>query len=287
MIISRNPQQPPKDPRQEARDALFKNPSYVRFRDRVDLGSHAAGFGAVGYGLGVGAGAILHAGMGASANYTILGPTLGTLAGGLWGAAIQTKNKNLELAARAATTGSLAAVVGDGAGHVLHHLLGSSAYLNLAPATAGLTGAFSSLASNDKDKTRAQGWSTAATTFGLTGVASTIGDAVGQGLTHLTGNPLYAALAPAAGAVNGALTGLAVMLDKDSKANLLVGKALPLTLGLSAGLTAGSLAGALLTSLTGAPLYNTVAPLLGAFAGTATGVAIAFGGDDKAPPAAK
>lgn len=280
MKIQNNQQNPKQLERKAARDALFNNPSYVSFRDKVDIGKSAAIGGALGYVGGVGGGlALSH--LGANAAYTYLGPSVGPLLGGLWGAAVQTKNPGLLMAARTASSGVAGTLIGDGAGHLLTHLIGSSAYAWVGAGTGGALGTMINLAVEDKP--RRQAWTTAAVTTGLTGAGTTLGDAIGRGLTNLTGNPLYAAIGPAAGAINGVLGGLTFSLP-DNQLRKLTENILPSTFGLVTGATAGCLAGALLTYITGAPIYNTVAPLLGGFAGTATGAALTLSNNDKPKP---
>ncbi|MBT9582685.1 hypothetical protein IV102_05010 [bacterium] len=263
--------------RSAARDALFKDPKYLGFRDKVDIGTFTAIGGALGYLGGVGGGlALSH--MGGNVAYTYLGPSVGPLLGGLWGAAAQTGNKGLVMAARTATCGVAGTLVGDGIGHGLTYLIGSSAYSWTGAGTGAALGAMINLAVDDKPRQKA--WTTAAVTTGLTGAGISLGDAIGRGLSQLTGNPLYAAIGPAAGGLNGALGGLTFNLP-EGKLQKLTENALPSAFGLVTGATAGCLAGALLTYITGAPIYNTVAPLLGAFAGTATGAALTLNRSDK------
>lgn len=262
------------NPGPRPRQDLFNNPKYQEFREKLDVAAGSSGGAALGYGVGVASGATLH-GLGASTAYTYLGPAMGTLIGALKGNAAVTGNKKVELAADAMIQGSWSGVIGDGVGDLLRAGLGSNAYAQLGGITTGLAGALIYLASNDRSHSDA--WAKGATTLSLTGIGTPVLDAVGQGLTHLTGNPAYAAMGPVAGAANGLLTGLFLSSEDDEASFQISKKALPLTLGLTAGTTAGALAGALLTSVTGAPIYQSISPWLGAFAGTATGAALAFG----------
>lgn len=145
---------------------------------------------------------------------------------------------------------------------------GSSAYMLAAPAVAATTAGLAAMGAHEKDFENS-GYTKGAQTVLLTGLGAGIGDAIGSGLTALTGNSLYRNIGAAAGAVNGLTAGLrwAGLDDK---------KGLPLATGLVSGGASGVLLGAGISALSGQNIWNTVVPALGAATGALTGLAFSM-----------
>jgi hypothetical protein len=146
-------------------------------------------------------------------------------------------------------------MVGTLLGAAAHAFGGSSAYVAapLVGAALGASAAFGSVT----DRTQLKELSVAALSGGA---AATVGDAVGHGLSALTGNSIYKFVGPAAGAIAGG----AVALERQGWDTKFV---LPTALGFSLGTATGALVGAGLKALTGHDLYQVAAPLVGMAAG--------------------
>ena len=104
----------------------------------------------------------------------------------------------------------------------------------------------------------------------LSWAGSAAGEAVGHGLTALTGNSLYRDIGMATGAITGGLAGF-------SDVNGGIKKAAKTTAGAVVGGISGTLLGAGLTALTGQPIFQAVTPALGAVAGGTLGLASSYG----------
>jgi hypothetical protein len=145
---------------------------------------------------------------------------------------------------------------------------GSSAYMLAAPAVAATTAGLTAMGAHENDFENSS-YTKGAQTLLLTGLGAGVGDAVGAGLTALTGNSLYRDIGAAAGAANGLTAGLrwAGLDDK---------KGLPLATGLISGGASGVLLGAGISALSGQNIWNTVVPVLGAATGALTGLALAM-----------
>ena len=144
----------------------------------------------------------------------------------------------------------------------------SSAYMLAAPAVAATTAGLTAMGGHQKDF-ESSNYTKGAQTLLLTGLGAGVGDAIGSGLTALTGNSLYRNIGAAAGAANGLTAGLrwAGLDDK---------KGLPLATGLVSGGASGVLLGAGISALSGQSIWNTVVPVLGAATGVLTGLALAM-----------
>ena len=103
----------------------------------------------------------------------------------------------------------------------------------------------------------------------LSWAGSAAGEAVGHGLTALTGNSLYREIGMATGAVTGGLAGF-------SDVNGSLNKAAKTTAGAVVGGVSGTLLGAGLTALTGQPVFQAVTPALGAVAGGTLALASSY-----------
>ena len=169
----------------------------------------------------------------------------------------------------------LGSTAGYGAGAVVgavaHDMGASSAYSHFAPAAAAALGGLWCVA-GQTGNAAVQRTAMAAT---LASLGSVVGDAVGHGLSHVSGLPIYAAIGPAVGAFNGAALSTANWGLKSCPAfDRWDCDLLPATLGLTGGGAAGCLAGALIAHVTGNPIYQKVAPILGAVAGGLSGAAV-------------
>ena len=166
-----------------------------------------------------------------------------------------------------ATVGGYAggALLGSLATMALH---ASPAYLVAAPALAATTAGLTAMGGHAEDF-ESSGYTKAAKTLLLGGLGAGVGDAVGAGLTALTGNSLYRNIGAAAGAANGVTAGLkwAGLDDK---------KGLPVVTGVVSGGASGVLLGAGIAALSGQDIWNTVVPVLGAATGALTGLALSM-----------
>ena len=103
----------------------------------------------------------------------------------------------------------------------------------------------------------------------LAWAGSAAGEAIGHGLTALTGNSLYGDVGMATGAITGGLAGF-------SDLNGGLKKAAKTTAGAVVGGVSGTLLGAGLTALSGQPIFQAATPILGAVAGGALGLASSY-----------
>jgi hypothetical protein len=107
---------------------------------------------------------------------------------------------------------------------------------------------------------------TSAATTAATGAGFVAGELVGRGLTALTGQSVFAAVGPIAGAV----TAGSAYLHGHGKEGFYLA---PVAVGLTVGASAGALLGAGLTALTGQTLYQNLGTAIGAVTGACGGVA--------------
>jgi hypothetical protein len=141
---------------------------------------------------------------------------------------------------------------------------GSGAYLTLGPAVGAALGASGALGMMAKNEDTAPFNAFAVGTLAASGLV--VGDAIGHGLTALTGQSAFQTLGPAVGAVNGAVAGMKA-LGKGGRYGL------PVVAGTSAGAITGTLLGAGLSALTGAASYQSLGTAIGAAAGLCAGLA--------------
>ena len=175
----------------------------------------------------------------------------------------------------AASTG-LTAVgygVGAGIGAVAYNMGGNYAYALMGPASGALLGGMTGVAAN----TGSKAWANVSQTAALATAGCLIGDAVGHGLTALTGNSIYQTIGAGAGALNGAVLSSNFMGAKPETQLARVAEYTTLALGGSTvGAALGCLTGTLVSSVTGNPIYTSAAPILGAVAGGMAGLAANF-----------
>lgn len=174
---------------------------------------------------------------------------------------------------------ALGCVGGAIIGGFASNLNASPIYQVAAPVIGPALGALMSVATVGEElysKQATQLAEKSATTLGFGALGAVVGDAVGHGLTYVSGNPLYSSIGGAVGALEGTMAGLTIA-NQDSKSPLFKGTLAGGTAGL--GLSAGALAGALLDHMTGSHIYGTVAPILGGVAGALTGLAMCNAGD--------
>ena len=155
---------------------------------------------------------------------------------------------------------SLGALVGG----IAHNAGAYKAYEQFAPATGAVVAGLWSLAVQTKSKTLEN--TALAASLGAVGAFG--GDLLGRGLSSVSGLPVYQALGPAVGALNGV-----ILSSLNISTSRFGDNTVPTAVGLSSGATLGCLAGALVSKVTGNPIYNVVAPILGAVAGGLTGAA--------------
>ncbi len=156
--------------------------------------------------------------------------------------------------------------VGAAVGGVINAFGATTAYSIGTPIVGAAIGSLIALDGHRSDKTSV--YATAAGTTALAAVGVGVGDAIGHGLTALTGNPLYSQIGAIAGGANGLVGGL--------RANDVNKNGFEVVTGLVSGGASGALLGAGISALTGQPIWNTVMPILGAAAGTLTGLALAL-----------
>lgn len=248
-----------------------------KFSEGLKSAGRAGAAGTAGIFLGGGAQAVLSQ----FPPELIQGPAVSSLAGsmpvvgGLAGAVIGlTGDGPLEHRGltSAAVSGLFGYGVGVALGGVAHALGGSPAYLFALPSAGLVTGAALGY-SEDRDALGAKSAGTVAGVTASTALGATLGDAVGQGLTALTGNPIYGTLGAGLGAINGASFGMGGRLAE---------KCLGVSAGLAAGSVGGALTGALVTAFTGSQTLGNTAAALGAVAGGLTGLALTFKEEAKA-----
>ncbi len=185
------------------------------------------------------------------------------------------KNPGLDRLTKTAIGGTVGYGVGSAVGAVAHAASGNPLYLMATPAVGALVGTTGAVGSTSGDKNSVASKVSLSTGLGATGFL--LGDAVGYGLTALTGNGAFAALGSTVGAANGAVLGLG---------SEVTGKyAAPALTGATMGLTTGTLLGAGLTALTGSGLYQHLGTALGAVAGLTAGLAVAGSDLMKGPSA--
>jgi hypothetical protein len=143
---------------------------------------------------------------------------------------------------------------------------GSAAYSVVGPALGAAAGAVGGYGECTNNKTASE----MAIVAVVGGSGGLIGDAVGHGLTALTGQPAFQML----GAATGALTGSTLALDAQNRISKY---AAPVTAGVSGGTVAGTLLGAGLTALTGHSAYQLAGTVIGATAGVFAGLAAGAG----------
>lgn len=174
----------------------------------------------------------------------------------------QPKSAGLDMATKSVLGGTLGYAAGSVVGGIALSVGGSAAYSVVAPAlgiAVGAAGVFGQVA---EKKT----FSDMALAAGAAGGVGVLGDAIGHGLTALTGQPAFQML----GAATGAVTGVALELDRQKR----IPSALaPVALGFTAGTTAGTLLGAGLTALTGHSAYQLAGTAIGSVAGVLSGLA--------------
>lgn len=193
-------------------------------------------------------------------------PIIGTLAGAAIGNYLASENGD-ELAndlRKIGTGGALTYGAGAVVGGLVHTAGFHGAYsigLPLAGALAGGLLGYSAKDSYDDELTKAQQLSHKAG-LGILGGAGgmLVGDLVGQGLTALTGSPIYEGVGFALGATNGVLTGLEHAEFDTKNAAEIVGSG-------TAGVVGGALLGYGLTALTGNNIYATAGAAVGAING--------------------
>jgi hypothetical protein len=142
----------------------------------------------------------------------------------------------------------------------------SPAYLVAAPLVGATAAGLTYLGEHQSGE---NGYTKAAKTVFTTGLGAGVGDAIGNGLTALTGNDLYRNIGATAGAVNGLAAGLNWSGIDDKKG-------LPVVTGLLSGGASGVLLGAGISALSGQSVWNTVVPVLGAATGALTGLALSL-----------
>ena len=172
------------------------------------------------------------------------------------------KSKRLDTATKSAAVATLGYAVGSAISGVALSVGGSAAYSVLGPSVGAAVGAVSMLASIKKSETL----SDLAATTAAAGGAAVLGDAIGHGLTALTGQPAFQIL----GAATSAVTGASAMLGHQKRINKYVA---PITLGFTSGTVTGTLLGAGLTALTGHSAYQLAGTIIGAAAGVFAGMA--------------
>lgn len=167
---------------------------------------------------------------------------------------------------------SWSAAVGYGAGALVGSaatdIIGASGnYLAAAPAVGAIVGGLTCLGeySDSPDNAYTKG---AKTTL-LTGLGTAAGDAIGHGLSALTGYSVYRDIGAAAGAVNGLTAGLRWSGIDDKKG-------LPVVTGLLSGGASGALLGAGISALSGQDIWQVVMPALGSATGLLTGLALSM-----------
>jgi hypothetical protein len=172
---------------------------------------------------------------------------------------------------RAARNSSYGALIGYGVGSLVgggvHALTGSTAYMMAAPGTAAAAIGLAVLGAYTKGDDNV--YNKLAKTTALTGVGAGIGDAIGHGLTALTGHTVYQNIGAVAGGVNGLVGGLRASGIDDKKG-------LPLVTGLLTGGTSGALIGAGISALSGQDVWKVAMPVLGAATGVLSGLALSM-----------
>lgn len=158
---------------------------------------------------------------------------------------------------------------GAAVGAVAHHLLqGSANYLVAAPVIGASAAGLACLGAHHENQDDNAYYKASQMVF-MTGLGAGVGDAIGHGLSALTGYSLYRNIGATAGAVNGLTAGMrwAGLDDK---------KGLPLATGLLSGGASGALLGAGVTALSGQGVWQIAMPVLGAATGALTGLALSM-----------
>lgn len=182
------------------------------------------------------------------------------------------KSQALDVATKSAISGAAAFAVGSVVGGVGHVWTGAAAYTAILPALGAAVGAGVTAGALTKNKDLLD----VAVTGGIAGAAGVAGDAVGRGLTALTGMPVF----QMTGAVAGALTGMTTTLAAQGRMSEYTPAAIG---GFTAGTVAGTLLGAGLTALTGHSAYQVAGSAIGAVAGLCAGLAGIAHGTPAAP----
>ena len=170
--------------------------------------------------------------------------------------------KALDVATRTSIGSATGLGAGLLAGAIGYGLTGAGGYGTVVPAVATGVGALASYAAATDNKLL----SDVAVTGGIAGAAGVVGDAIGRGLTALTGEAAFTYLGAAAGAV----TGATITLSAQDRLNGYVSLA---TAGTVGGTVAGTLLGTALTALTGSTGYQLAGSAIGAAAGMFLGLA--------------
>lgn len=174
------------------------------------------------------------------------------------------------------TKTTLSGAAGYGAGFVVgavgHAMTGVPAYSAVAPALGAAVGALGSYGGLKKN----QGLIDIAVTGAAAGAGGVVGDAVGRGLTALTGQAGFTYL----GAAAGALTGGSLALATQDRLN---GYVAPSIAGTAGGTVGGALIGYALSALTGHSGYQLAGTAIGATAGLFLGLAGGAHAMDRKP----
>lgn len=273
--------------------ALGASMPYIGRHSGTEMVVQQAGLAGLGAGVGwLSGGLCQQLAQGSNCAIGSATPILGAAAGMLVGAALRPyvadsePNKELEknspgYAAYRRTVEDGAAVVGMAyLGHVLADCAGNMAaqsgagplYQVAAPILGPMIGAAAgaALATDGKSGPVRRVAVTSAATLAIGSAGAILGDAVGHGLTAFSGNPIYASLGGAVGALDGVLTG--IVMPDGAKHSPVEGACLA-AWGASFGVAAGATAGAVMDSFTGSHLYGAILPALGGLAGGLAGFA--------------
>lgn len=173
------------------------------------------------------------------------------------------KARNTSLAVGAGYVG------GAVAGGIAHGILqGSANYLVAAPVVGAAAAGLACLGAHHENQND-NAYYKASKTVLLTGVGASLGDAIGHGLSALTGHSIYRNIGTAAGAVNGLTAGLRWSGIDDKKG-------LPVVTGLLSGGASGAMLGAGVSALSGQGVWKVAMPVLGAATGALTGLALSM-----------
>lgn len=170
--------------------------------------------------------------------------------------------KGLDVATKTSIGGTGGLAAGLLAGSIGYGMTGAGGYATVVPAVAAGLGALASYADATDNKLLLD----MAATGGVAGVSGVVGDAIGRGLTALTGEAAFTYLGSAAGAV----TGATIALDAQGRLNSYASLG---TAGTVGGTIAGTLLGTALTALTGSTGYQMAGSAIGAAAGLFLGLA--------------
>lgn len=178
----------------------------------------------------------------------------------------------------ATTTGgaTVGYFLGGVAGQLVHNIGASARYLAYGPAVGAALGASWGLAASrsgqDDTLTRFVRGSATMTTGSTLGLV--IGDALGHGLTALTGRTPYVAFGPLAGLLTGGLSGLAInRMEKQDTLSRIAKGAASTAIGATSGWFLGGGTSALIAKIAGNTGLLGAAPVLGLVSGALIGCA--------------